>query len=487
MRGEALSQAGGSPALARQLAVIPFETDKLTGDARILADAFSYRIAFKLKGLRPRDVRLNGVDGATTPKSEREAKALARILNVRYLAVGIVEPTEPGMRVTIRLLRGNDGSEVWNMSEQRRSGDFLELDDDVPLAITRRALRGLNLREVAALSGRPTRNSEAFRHFLRGTYYFGRRDIGASAAAIKEYDAATTLDPQFALAWTRSAMSYALWLRGETEAPLGPDSVLLAYALSAVDRALAADARSSEGWVARGALLELSNPRTLEGALEAYDRAISLNERSVEAYVRSGRAMMHLGRPANAARRLERGLAVDPEQWHTLTALGELNWQERNYDDACRFLNAAISAEVRAAYPYALRALTRVRLREYRDAYADAETAARLGENLLGEAAAVAVGVAADNSAGARARARRLIRQPQAARGRLAAREGRFLAIALAAIGEGRQALAVMQRVYPRGAVLWWTLKDSYFDALREDTGFRNLVADTSPVVADAP
>ncbi|MGI9077795.1 MAG: hypothetical protein ACR2G6_10805 [Gemmatimonadaceae bacterium] len=486
-RGEAGVAPSGSPSEIRQLAIIPFETGQLTRDARVLADAFSDRLAFRLKGLRPRDVRINGVAGSVTPKSENDAKVLAKILNVRYLAVGSVEPSERGMRVRVRLLNGKDGSEIWDLREERRSGDFLELDYDVPLAITRRAFRGLNLREVAALSDRPTRNAEAYRHFLRGTYYFGRREPGAAAAAIKQYDAATLLDPDFALAWARFAMSYALWLHGETEAPLGPDSLLLEHALSVAGRALTASPRSAEGWVARGALLELRSPRALAGALEAYARAISLNARGVDAYLRSGRALMHLGRPAEAELRLRQGLAIDAEQWHTLAALAELNWQERRYGDACRYLNAAISAETRAAYPYALRALTRLRLSEYRDAYSDAETAARLGEGLLGEAAAVAVAVASDESAGARSRARRLLRYPRATRGRLAAREGHFLAIALAAVGEERQALAVMERVYPHGVVLWWTLKDLYFDALRSEARFRRLLADTSPAVTDAP
>ncbi len=486
-RGEAGEAPGVTPSATRQLAVIPFETGQLTSDARVLADAFSDRLAFRLKGLRPRDVRVNGVAGLVTPKSANDAKAIASILNVRYLAVGSVEPSERGMRVRVRLLRGKDGSEIWDLGEERRSGDFLELDYDVPLAITRRAFPGLNLREVAALSDRPTRNPEAYRHFLRGTYYFGRREPGAAAAAIKEYDAATVLDPGFALAWSRFAMSYALWLHGESEAPLGPDSMLLEHALSVAARALNADPRSAEGWVARGALLELRSPRALGGALEAYARAISLNSRGIEAYLRSGRAMMHLGRPADAGLRLRQGLAVDPEQWHTLAALAELSWQERRFGDACRYLNAAISAEMRAAYPYALRALTRLRLSEYRDAYSDAETAARLGEGLLGEAAAVAVAVASDELAVARARARRLLRYPRAVRGRLAAREGHFLAIALAAVGDDRQALAVMERVYPRGVVLWWTLKDLYFDAFRSQARFRGLVADTSPAATGAP
>ncbi|MBC7788663.1 MAG: hypothetical protein H7Z74_01845 [Anaerolineae bacterium] len=475
------------PSETRQLAVIPFETGQLTRDVRILADAFSDRLAFRLKGLRPRDVRVNGVAGTISPKTANEGRALARILNVRYLAVGSVEPTEQGMRVRVRLLRGRDGTEIWDLREERRSGDFLELDYDVPLAITRRAFPGLNLREVAALSDRPTRNAEAYQHFLRGTYYFGRREPGAAAAAIKEFDAASLRDPGFALAWSRFAMSYALWLDGETEAPLGPDSVLLEHALSVAGRALDTDPRSAEGWVARGALLELRNPRTLGSALEAYARAISLNPRAIEAYLRSGRAMMHIGRPADAELRLRQALAVDPEQWHTLAALAELSLQERRYGDACRFLNSAISAETRAAYPYALRALARLRLHEYRDAYSDAETAARLGEGLLGEAAAVAAAVASDDMGAARTRARRLLRFPRALRGRLAAREGHFLAIAFAAVGDQRQALAVMERVYPQGAELWWALKDLYFDALRSQTRFRGLVADTSPIATAAP
>ena len=90
--------------------------------------------------------------------------------------------------------------------------------------------------------------------------------------------------------------------------------------------------------------------------------------------------------------------------------LAELASRERRDGAACRLLNDAIAAEPYVAYSYVLRADVRVRRNELRNAWADAEIAARLGSPVLAQAMSIIVDARAKDTVRAKTRATTLAR-----------------------------------------------------------------------------
>jgi tetratricopeptide (TPR) repeat protein len=277
-------------------------------------------------------------------------------------------------------------------------------------------------------------------------------------------------------------MSYALWLEEWAATPTPLDAKVLPAGLAAATTALQVDPRSSEAWLARAILIERQQPRAAAAARAAYQRAIALDPRSAEPHWRYGEMLMNLGDLGAAREQFRQALTAEPANARALTALAELSLRERQYVDACRLLNTAISVQPKDPDAYVLRALARLRFREFRFAWSDAELATRLGWSLPGEAVGTVVDLAAKDTARARARVKRLIKQPPAAGAApLGVRDGRYLAIALTAVGERQRALSALERVAPRGVALWRALQDPHLDPLRSDPRFRKLLAASSP------
>jgi hypothetical protein len=63
----------------------------------------------------------------------------------------------------------------------------------------------------------------------------------------------------------------------------------------------------------------------------------------------------------------------------------------------------------------------------------------------------------------------------------VAVREGYGTALALLALGDRDRAIALLERVRPRGAWLWSYLVMPWFDALRADPRFQRLIREAAP------
>jgi hypothetical protein len=114
-----------------------------------------------------------------------------------------------------------------------------------------------------------------------------------------------------------------------------------------------------------------------------------------------------------------------------------------------------------------------------RFAWADAETAERLGSPLLGESAGALIDLTARDTVRAKERLM-ILWQDVRDRKSVSANEGRAVAVALLAAGDKSRALDVLESVRPLGPRYTASLRDSSFDRLRNEPRFRALVSNRS-------
>ena len=128
-----------------------------------------------------------------------------------------------------------------------------------------------------------------------------------------------------------------------------------------------------------------------------------------------------------------------------------------------------------------MRGVLRARHRDLRYAWADAETASRLGNGFLGESASAIIDLISRDTSRAKERLTDLW-QTVRNQGTINARDGRALAAALITIGDMPRALDVLESVHPRGPWYAAALRDPAFDKARGMARFRALVMpDSSP------
>lgn len=154
--------------------------------------------------------------------------------------------------------------------------------------------QGIDLAKRAIEVGKDVGKPQARLHNLMGQAY---DRLGQKLEAIKAYDAALALDPNFAAAHGNRASILA-----ETGFP--------EEALKAYDRALALNANSGADWFNRGTLLH--DRGRLQDAIDSYGHALALNPDLPEAHIANAAALMSLGRFDDALEGMDRAIKLNP-------------------------------------------------------------------------------------------------------------------------------------------------------------------------------
>jgi len=315
----------------------------------------------------------------------------------------------------------------------------------------------------------------AYSHYLRATAYLEQRSVDGAFAAIDEYLAATQLDSSSAATFAGLATAYAALLQhGWYESGEGA-ALAASRGLAAADHALRLDGHAKDAWVARGTVLQFTEPRSLATSLRSYQEALALAPADAEAWRLYARAVESTGDYGTAEGLYGRALAQDPRSAAVLSDLAELAYLRRRFDDARKLLAAAVRADPRNPDTYLLQVRMRLLDAQFRDAWSDAEMAGRLGYPLPGAAASILVYAQMPDTAQTRARADSLVSETKRRETSLPVLDSRYLALTLMAIGKPNDALDVLEQAYPRGAALWLALQDPGFNHLHGLRRFEQL------------
>jgi tetratricopeptide (TPR) repeat protein len=176
------------------------------------------------------------------------------------------------------------------------------------------------------LVSRGTESPHAYDLYLRGRHDWNSRTTEGMWRALRSFQEATTIDPQFASAYAGLSDTWQLLPDyGNVPARQG-----LAMAKTAALRAIALDTTLADAYASLGAILDDYDHDRLESE-RAYRRAIALNPR----YATSRQWLaIHLAdeaRHGEAAEEIERARRLDPTSRIINTAVGAIRYFARDY------------------------------------------------------------------------------------------------------------------------------------------------------------
>jgi len=468
--------AAAAPA-ANSVGVMLFNNQtRDTADA-YLSDGLATEIATSLARVPRLEVRSPGAVRSAMRGIEPDPRVVGRRLNVRYVVEGDFQRGGDRIRVSVRLVAVPSGTQRWSDAYTRPASDLLAVQEEIAGAVATAIAGELLPQERTVLSRRPTRNAEAYDHFLRGNFQLAKRSPAGVASAIAEFEAATRLDPAFAQAQARIALGYALYLDWGWDYPGVPRDTQLVRGERAADRALALDSLSADGWMVRGYLRAFRYPRTLEGVVPALERATRLDPRNAEAWHQYASQLSNLGWLEDADAAVRRALAIEPGRAVSWAQLGQgLEIMGRDREALAAYDSAvAVDPEFYAAFAY--RTWVRLRAGDVAGAQADADAALRFsppGETYYGTAPQAAVAAFRGDTASAR----RIMAEAVAPYATRAPSPfvTQMLALGLIAAGQPDDALALAERTEPAGALLWISLRFPAFDPIRRMERFQRLM-----------
>jgi len=297
------------PPTENSIAVLPFQNMSGDPEQEYFSDGVSeelLNVLAKLPGLR--------VAARTSSfKFKGENKDVIDIgqqLNVALVLEGSVRKAGSQLRITAQLIDASNGFHLWSDTYDRELANIFAVQDEISAAIFNALKEHLGLQVAAAPRVTATANTEAHEAYLRGRYLVVQRSWAHIAGAVREFEKAITLDPEYALAHAELAMAVRL-LSGYDDDLTSTESV--ARATPHAELAMALDSSLAEAHAATGFVLWTQEQENLEEALTQFEQAIQINPNYSIVYTWMGGLLdRDLGRYKEALIAAETALRLDP-------------------------------------------------------------------------------------------------------------------------------------------------------------------------------
>ena len=323
------------------VAVLPFHNLSADPDREYLADGLTEEVIATLGQIDPG--RLSVIGRTTMMSYKRPKKTLAEIgreLDAAYLVESSMRSERGRLRITSNLIRVPSQVQIWSMSYDSEPTSMLEFQREISAAIGQQVRLQLSPERLSAIGRRQTRNTEAYDLYLRGRYFWNQLSPATAKRATEFFARATTLDPQYALAWCGLADAY-------TASPINGDAPPLTVgplAREAAAQAVNVDpglAESQTSWGFVKFWLDWDWP----AAAASLRRAVDLDPQYSLAHRLLGIVLAHMGRHEEAAKAARRARELDPllAGHHALSS--QIAFMARDYASALQFAKASITID----------------------------------------------------------------------------------------------------------------------------------------------
>jgi serine/threonine protein kinase len=322
-----------------RLVVLPFE-NLGPDDDEYFAAGITDAVTARLAGIHGLGVISR--QGAVQYKNkEKSASLIAKDLHVDYILEGTIQrerPSDPNSRVkiTLQLIKASNYMHIWAKEYNGDMREIFSLQSDVAEQVARELDITLLEPERQALAYKATENMEAYDYYLKGKEAYRRSFLSVDVnQALKMYEKAVYLDPEFAPAWAQlSRVHSRIYYQRERS-----DS-RLQKAKEAVQNAIRLDPELPETLQAM-AVFSYYCHRDLKRALEYDERALKRQPGNSELIYAIGTVQRRLGRFDEALANLKDASELDPLHFtlhyqlgYTLTAMRKYAEAESAYERA---------------------------------------------------------------------------------------------------------------------------------------------------------
>jgi TolB-like protein/Tfp pilus assembly protein PilF/tRNA A-37 threonylcarbamoyl transferase component Bud32 len=260
----------------------------------------------------------------------RPVPEVAGELNVDGVVEGSVLRSGNRVRITAQLIRASDDRHLWAQSYEREMSDILSLQGTVAEAIAGEIKGRLTAQEQARLTSRPPVNPRAYLAYVRGRYFWNKRNEESLKTATTYFEEALREDPGYARAYSGLADSY--FYRGYAFGRAVPREAM-PKAKAAALKALALDDTMAEAHTSLG-MVRFFYDWDWPGAAIEFRRAIELDPNYATAHHVYAAFLSITGRHDESVAEARRALEVDPLSLPVNQMLGLVLRRAGRYDEA---------------------------------------------------------------------------------------------------------------------------------------------------------
>jgi TolB-like protein/Tfp pilus assembly protein PilF len=324
----------------RRIAILPFTNISLDSKDEYFADGMTEEListVSKISGLKV--IARTSVVVYKNELNKKKIDEIASELRAGTILEGSVRKSGDKLRITAQLIDSKDSRHLWSETYDREFKDVFAIQSDIAQTVAHALKVRLFAPEKESISKEPTKNVEAHTWYLKGLQLAEAGEDEDIQKAVRYFENAIRLDPNFANAYAQLGDIYTLALGHSFNISYG-EAVLKAREL--ITKALQLDEQSAQ------AHLSLSNTEwyfhglTARGRLaeeKEIKRAIELDPNYAKAHQMYALHLLQRGNFEEARAELKQALELDPILWYANYALGDLLYYERRYEEAINYMN----------------------------------------------------------------------------------------------------------------------------------------------------
>lgn len=463
---ESGTTAAGSPRIS-SVAVLPLENLSNDPEQEYFVEGMTDEIITdlaKLPGIRVIS-RTSTVQYKGTHKTMPQ---IARELNVDAVLEGTVLRSGDRVRVRTQLIYAPADRHIWAEAYERDLKDVLALQANLAQDIATEIRINLTSQQQAKLAAPRAVDPEAHELYLKGRYFWNKRDEAGFVKAADYFQQAIAKDPGYAAPYAGLADTYAL---SHAFPSVRPEE-LLPKAQASAEKALQLDPNLAEAHASLGLLAPFID-WNWAGAKNHYERAIELNPNYATAHHWYAEGyLVPIGEIDKAIAEMRKAQELDPLSAVITTDLGKGLYFARRYDDAVVQFTRALELDPNFGSAHNWMSDTFLEQGKYPEAAAELEKTIPFRDERVHWRQIAYLDARMGHRAEARAA---LAKSLQLSRGQPV--HSGALALTYAALGDKEQAFSWLEKAYAEKSafltsVKYWTV----FDPLRADPRYADLL-----------
>ncbi len=325
----AIPQKAAPPARSanHSIAVLPFEDLSPTKDQEYLCNGIAETLINSLNRIEGLWVPARSSSFSFKGKNPT-IQQMGQQLGVDNLLEASVQVIGDRLRITPKIIKVSDGSQVWSDLYDRKIEDIFAVQDEIAQEIVKALKIKLFGEQTGPLVKNYTESLQAYNLYLQGRHLWNKRTAEDARKAIEYFNQAIVLDPKYALAYVGQADCYLIL----PEYGRSPKKDVLPKARAAVLKALEIDESIAEAHTSLAAIM--TKDWDWENAEKEFKRAIGLNPNYPTTYHWYNTMLQAMGRVDEARVQIKQALELDPLSLIINVNLANLLYVEREYDRA---------------------------------------------------------------------------------------------------------------------------------------------------------
>lgn len=289
----------------RSITVLPFKTLGMQGGDDFLGVGMADALITKLSNIRQLVTRPTSAV-LKYARQELDPLSVGRELHTDGVLDGRIQRYEDRIRVTVQFLKVDDESPLWAEQFDEKFTNVFSLQDSISEKVIQTLTLKITSEQRRQITKRHTESTDAYQIYLKGRYFWNKRDPLSLQKALGFFKQAIGRDGDYALAYSGTADCHVLLVMYGACAPRA-----MAEALGAAERAVSiddtlAEAHTSLAYVNATYFWDWGKSR------REFKRAIELNPGYSTAHHWYGILLLMQGKIEQALEELTLAQNIDP-------------------------------------------------------------------------------------------------------------------------------------------------------------------------------